>query len=179
MIEGKGSALVLIIVFLVSDVMHNRPFLLLDIGGLQILILRDGIEAGTGLFDPRQVAVAEDLGFGIVGLQRAEKGDEGMFLGGSTGVGDMAVLVVAALVADTDAVRVVLGAYVGTHHLLGSSLMHLAVAGDVVVVAAALPAFSFVTGIQRLEGERAVAACRRTMNDNQIYSSHRELNKKN
>jgi hypothetical protein len=36
---------------LISDVMHNRSFLLLDIGGLQILILCDGIEAGAVLVD--------------------------------------------------------------------------------------------------------------------------------
>ena len=50
--------------------------------------------------------------------------------------------------------------------------MHLAVAGDVVVVAAALPPLSLVTGIQRLEREVTVAARRTAVNDNQIYSSH-------
>ena len=54
---------------LISNVMHNRSFLLLDIGGLQILILCDGIEAGAVLVDVGQVAVAEDLGVGVCGLQ--------------------------------------------------------------------------------------------------------------
>ena len=146
---------------------------MLDIGGLQIFILYDGIEAGAVLVDVWQVAVAEDLGIGIVGLQGAEKGDEGMLLGRGACVGRGAVLVKTALVADTDAVRIILWADVSTNHLFGAADVQLSVAGDVVAVAAALPAFSLMTGIQCLKGERAVATGCRAVNHNQINLSHR------
>jgi len=116
--------------------------------------------------------VAEDLSIGIVGLQGAEKGDEGMLLGRGAGVGRGAVLVKTALVADTDAVRIILWADVSTNHLFGAADVQLTVAGDVVVVTAALPAFSLMTGIQRLKGERAVATGCRAVNHNQINLSH-------
>lgn len=85
---------------LISDVMHNRSFLLLDIGGLQILILCDGIEAGAVLVDIGQVTVAEDPGIGVRGLQLFQQFQQGAFLPRGTGVGGVAVLVQATFVAD-------------------------------------------------------------------------------
>lgn len=41
--------------------------LLLQDEGLEIVVLGAGIEAGTGLGDPREIAVTEDLGTGGVG----------------------------------------------------------------------------------------------------------------
>ena len=84
---------------LISDVMHNRWFLLLDISGLQILIFCDSIEAGAVLVDVGQVAVAEDPGVGVSGLQLFQQPDKCAFLPRRTGVGGVAVLVQATLVA--------------------------------------------------------------------------------
>ena len=85
---------------LISDVMHNRWFLLLDISGLQILIFCDGVEAGAVLVDVGQVAVAEDPGIGVCGLQLFQQSEKGAFLPRGAGVGGVAVLVQTALVAD-------------------------------------------------------------------------------
>ena len=79
--------------------MHNRSFLLLDIGGLQILILCDGIEAGAVLVDIGQVAVAEDPGIGMGLLQATEQTQQGAFLSRCAGIIGVAVLVQTALVA--------------------------------------------------------------------------------
>ena len=79
--------------------MHNRSFLLLDIGGLQILILCDGIEAGAVLVDIGQVAVAEDPGIGVRGLQLLQQFQQGAFLPRGAGVGGGAVLVQTTFVA--------------------------------------------------------------------------------
>ena len=79
--------------------MHNRSFLLLDIGGLQILILCDGIEAWAVLVDIGQVAVAEDPGIGVRGLQLLQQFQQGALLPWGTGVGGVAVLVQTTLVA--------------------------------------------------------------------------------
>ena len=43
--------------------------MLLDIGGLQILIFCDSIEAGAVLVDVGQVVMTEDPGIGVRGLQ--------------------------------------------------------------------------------------------------------------
>ncbi len=104
--------------------------------------LTDG-EGGTGFVDALQFAVADDLGIGIVLFQGAEQREEGLFLGGSAGVGGAAFLVKATLVADADGMGVVV-AGVSPDHLLGTAEVQLSVAGDVVVVAAAFPAFSLV-----------------------------------
>ena len=100
-------------------------------------------EGWTGLVDALQFTVADDLGIGIVLLQRTEQRVEGQLLGGSPGVGRTALLVEAPLVADADGVGVVV-AGVCADHLFGAAEVELAVAGDVVVVAAALPATGLV-----------------------------------
>ena len=92
---------------LISDVMHNRSFLLLDIGGLQILILCDGIEAGAVFVDVGQVAVTEDPSIGVRGLQAAQQPEQGAFLPRSAGVGGIAVLVEASFVTDAERMAVV------------------------------------------------------------------------
>ena len=79
--------------------MHNRSFLLLDIGGLQILILCDGIEAGAVLVDIGQVAMTEDLGIGMFFLQAVQQPEQGAFLPRHAGVGGGAVHVQAPFVA--------------------------------------------------------------------------------
>ena len=84
---------------LISNVMHNRSFLLLDIGGLQILIFCDGIEAGAVLVDVGQVTVTENPGIGVRGLQLLQQFQQGAFLPRGTGVSGGAMLVQASFVA--------------------------------------------------------------------------------
>ena len=125
-------------------------------GVLQFPVLGLGVEAGTLLGDAGQVAVAEDEGVGIVGLQRLQQGMEGSLLLPRSGVGGQAVGRQAALVADADAVLVVV-AGMGADEVLMARLVELAVAGDVVVVAGEAEA-GVVAGYEVLDGEAAVAA---------------------
>ena len=112
--------------------------------------------------DAFELTVADDLGIGVVELQRGEQRLEGQLLGRGTGVGGTALLVEAALVADADGVGVVV-AGVGTDHLFGTAEVQLAVAGDVVVVAAALPATGFVHLVEQLHGNVLVGPRGRTV----------------
>ena len=93
--------------------------------------------------DALQFAVTDNLGIGIVLLQGAEQREEGLFLGGCAGVGSAAFLVKATLVADADGVGVI-EAGVCHDHLFGAAEVQLSFAGDVVVVAAAFPAFGLM-----------------------------------
>ena len=68
--------------------------------GLETRILHDGIEAGAVLVDVGQVAVAEDPGVGVCGLQLFQQPEKGAFLPRGAGVGGVAVLVQATFVAD-------------------------------------------------------------------------------
>lgn len=150
--------------------MHNRSFLLLDIGGLQILILCDGIEAGAVFVDVGQVAVTEDPSIGVRGLQAAQQPEQGAFLAGCAGVGGVAMLVEATFVADAERVLVV--AYgVGAHQLFVARLVGPAVACDVVVVACESEAIR-VTADEGCHGKVLVRARGRTMNHNQIDVAH-------
>ena len=121
--------------------------------------------------DAFKFAVAYDLGIGVVDLQRAEQGDEGGTLGRGSGVGSTAFLVEASLVADADGVGVVV-AGMGADHLFGTTEVELAVTGDVVVVAAAVPAFGTMHLVEHLKGEVLVRAGGRAVNHNQINSTH-------
>lgn len=115
--------------------------------------------------------MAEDTGIGVVGLQGAQQGRQRGLLGPGTGVGRAIVGIETALIADTDTVGVVLPG-MGTGHLLGTAYMQLAVAGDIVVVAAGGEAPGPVTGLEGLEGETLVAACGRAVDDDQMDRSH-------
>lgn len=100
--------------------------------------------------DAFKLAVAEDLGIGIIELQGAEQGDKGCTLSRGTGVCSTTFLVETSLVANTNRVGIVV-AGVSTDHLFWSALMKLTVTGDVVVVAAAIPAFGTVHLVKKLE----------------------------
>jgi len=128
-------------------------------------------ERGTGLVDALQFAVADDLGIGIVLLQGAEQPEEGLLLGRGAGVGGAATVVETSLVADADGVGIVVSG-VGADHLLGTAEVQLSVAGDVVVIAAALPAAGLVHLVEHPQRQVLVGAARRAVNDNQVYSSH-------
>ncbi len=121
--------------------------------------------------DAFEFAMAEDLCIGVVDLQRSEQSDKGSTLGRRTSIGGTAFLVEASLVTDTDGVGIIMPG-VGPDHLLRTPLMELAVTGDVVVVAAALPAAGLMHLVEHLKGEVLVRAGGRAVNDNQIYSSH-------
>ena len=115
--------------------------------------------------DTLQLAVADNLGIGVVDLQGAEQGDEGCLLGRGTGVGGTALLIEAALVADADGVSVVV-AGMGTDLLFWTALVELTVAGDVVVVAAAFPAAGLVHLVELLHGNVLVRSRCRAVKDN-------------
>ena len=100
--------------------------------------------------DALELTVADDLGIGIILLQRTEQREHGGLLCRSTGIGGLAMGIEATLVADTDGVGVVV-AGMGADHLLGTTEVELSVAGDVVVVAAALPATCLVHLVELLQ----------------------------
>ena len=118
-----------------------------------------------------QLAVAENLGVGVVLLERLQQMPEGGLLLRRAGVGRVTVGKQTALVADADGMGVVV-AGVGTGEVLMTGLVKLAVAGDVVVVAGETET-GRVAGNQRLHRERTVLARRTAMNDNQINLSHK------
>lgn len=121
--------------------------------------------------DAFELAVAEDLGIGIIELQGSEQGDKSGTLGRSTGVSGSAFLVEASLVTDTNRVGIVV-AGMSSDHLFRTALMELTIASDVVVVATAVPAFGSVHLVEKLERYMLVRAACCTMNYYKINSSH-------
>ncbi len=109
--------------------------------------------------------MADNLSIGIVLFQRDKQRVESELLGWCPGVVGTALLVEAALIADADGVGVVV-AGMGPDHLLGTALEELAVAGDVVVVAAALPATGLVHLVELLHGDVLVRPRGRAVEDN-------------
>lgn len=87
--------------------------------------------------------MTEDDGIGVVDLQTGQHGMQGSFLCRGTGVGRASFFVKTSLVADTDAVGVVV-AGMGTNGLLTPTGMDPAITGNVVVVAYAVVAFGTV-----------------------------------
>ena len=139
--------------------------------GLQARILRTDIEAGAVLVDTLQLTMSDNLSIRIVLFQRDKQRVKSELLGWGAGVVGAAFLVEATLVADADGVGIIMRG-VSADHLLGTTEVQLSVAGDVVVVAAALPAACLVHLVEHLQRQVLVRAARRAVNDNQIYSSH-------
>ena len=110
-----------------------------------LYLLSDGAngERGAGLVDTLELTMSDNLGIRIVLFQRDEQCVESELLGRCAGVGGAALLIETTLVADADGVGVVV-AGVCADHLLGTAEVQLSVAGDVVMVAAALPATCLV-----------------------------------
>ena len=94
-----------------------------------------------------------------------------MLLGWSAGVGWIAVLVETALVADADAVEVVMLG-MGADFFLGTAGVEVAVLGDVIVVTDGAEATSLVAGFECLYWEVLRYLGSRTVNDNQVNFSH-------
>ena len=128
---------------------------------LRILLRR--VEARTVLADIRaELAVAQDAGVRIVRLQLAEQIEERTLLGVGAGVGRPALLVQTAFVADADAVVVPAGG-MGTDVVDGTAAVHLAIAGDVEVVADVGKATLQVAAAQSLDREIDIATRRAAM----------------
>ena len=155
-------------IFFHLDILHLTSYLGHLTSYIPVLLL--GIEARTVLADARQVTVAQDDGLGVVDAQRLQQGVQGSLLLGGAGVLGSALGVQSALVADADGVLVVV-AGVGTDEVLVARLVHLAVAGDVVVVAGESKA-AVVAGDERRHRERLVLPRRTAVNDYQINLSH-------
>ena len=112
----------------------------------------------------------EDLGIGIVLLEGLQQVPEGTLLSLRPCVGLFAVDIKTTFVADSNGMLVV--AYgVGTDQVLMTGLNNLSITGDVVVVAGMSEALG-VVGNERLDRVGPVLPRRRTVNDNEINSSH-------
>ena len=129
------------------------------------------VEAGTALAHPGQVAVADDLGIGIVCAEALQQLYHRALLGLGAGVGGMAVAVEAALVADADAVGVVAEG-VGARRLLGTAGKDFAVLRDVVVVADGLEPPRLVAGFEVFYREVPGDSRGGTVDDDKIDISH-------
>ena len=121
--------------------------------------------------DAFEFTMSDDLGIGVIDLQTSEQGDEGSTLGRSTGVFCTATVIETTLVADANGVGIVMPG-VSADHLFRPTEVQLSVAGDIIVVATAFPAFGAVYVVEQLKRQMLVRAARRAVNYNQIYSSH-------
>ena len=129
------------------------------------------IEARTVLSDIRQVAVAQDLGIGIIHAQAMQQFLHRHFLCQGTGVGGMAVRVESALIADTYGVGVVV-AGMSPCDALRPAGIEGAVLGDVIVIADGVEATCLMTGFQLFNSEVLVHSRGAAMHHNQIDVSH-------
>ena len=121
--------------------------------------------------DAFEFTVTEDFGIGVIDLQGSEQGDEGCTLGRGASVFSTTFLVETTLVADSDGVGIVMPG-VSTDHLLGATEVELTITRNIIVIATAVPAFSTVHLVELLERNVLIRARCRTVNYNQIYSSH-------
>lgn len=137
-----------------------------------ILQLR-GVEAWTCLLNAGQVSMAQDLTDGWeLALQLLDELRHRLLLGLGAGVGEMAVLVQAALIADAYRGGVV-AAGMGTHALQGSGVGHRAVSADVIVVADEAPVVHHhVVMVELFYGVVLVAAGSGAMHHNHVDFSH-------
>ena len=127
---------------------------MLQLKGLEIEILSTGIEARTLLLDPGKVAMAKNLGIGVIGLQSTQQGDEGLLLGRSTGVVGLALGIETSLIANANRVGVVAEG-MSSNHILGAAFMEFAILRDVIMVAGGLETSSLVTGFEVFRREFA------------------------
>jgi len=106
-----------------------------------------GVEAWTLLANAGEVTMTEDGGIGIVEAERVEEFLHRYLLGEGTGVGWFAVGIESALIADGDAVSVVVSG-VGADLSLWAARVEGTILGDVVVVADGFETSGEVTGFQ-------------------------------
>ena len=115
--------------------------------------------------------MTEDECIRVVGLQTGEYRLEGKFLCRGAGVVITTILIQTTLVADADAVGVVVSG-MGAGHFLTPTGVDVSVAGDVVVVADTVIATCSVARIEVLYCETRVAARGTAVNYYQVDSSH-------
>ena len=108
-----------------------------------------GIEARAFLAHAREVTMAEDLGIRIVGAEALEEFLQGDVLCLGTSVGRFAVGIKSALIADGDAVGVVVSG-VSSDLSLRAARVEGTILGDVVVVADGFETSCEVAGFQGL-----------------------------
>ena len=106
-----------------------------------------GIEARAFLAHAREVTMAEDGGIGIVEAEAMEEFLHRHLLSEGTSVGRFAVGIESALIADADAVGIVVSG-VSANLSLRSARVEGAVLGDVVVVADGFETSCEVAGFQ-------------------------------
>ena len=110
------------------------------------------VEAGALLGDVGEITVAYNLGVGIVAAEILEEEPQGGNLLGGTGVGGLAFLIQASLVADSQGVLVVV-AHVGSGKLLATALVDGALAVDVPVVANLGKTSGLVPAVNVIDGD--------------------------
>ena len=125
------------------------------------------IEARTALANPGEVAMAQNLGTGIVEGETVEEVFQRCFLGWSASVGRLAFLIETTLVADSDAMGVV-AAGVSTHLGFWTAGIDHAILRNVIVVADALEASCLVAGFQCFYWEVLINTCGTAMYHDQI-----------
>ena len=130
-----------------------------------------GIDAAVAVGVGREVAVAHDDGGGVLLRQSLQQGAHAVALRLGACVTGVAGGVETAFVADADGVLVVVLA-VGSDLPEGTPLMHLAVAGDVVVVADVLPPPLQVVGLALTEGVTLRGARGAAVQDDKGDGSH-------
>ena len=106
-----------------------------------------GVEAWALLANAGEVTMTEDGGIGVVEAEAAEEFLHRYLLGEGTGVGWFAVGIESALIADGDAVGVVVTG-VGADLSLWAARVEGTILGDVVVIADGFETFGEVTGFQ-------------------------------
>lgn len=141
---------------------------------IEVLVVRDGIETGTGLGAvPEQIAVSDDLGIRILTTQVTEESVHGHELFGSTGIFGPAIFGNSALVAHTDALRVE-SLDMSTDLVFRSTCVQLTILSDIVVIADVVPAIMHnVTCTQFFDRKVLRQLGRRTMYHDPLDFTHR------
>ena len=129
-----------------------------------------GIKARTLLLHTRQIAVAQDGGIRIILSQRIQQLLQRNLLRLSARIRRMTILVQATLVADANAMQVVVTG-MRTHLVLMTARIQGAVFGDVIVVTNLSETTSLVARLQILNAEVLVHTGSAAMHYNQINRS--------
>ena len=133
--------------FLVRSLSFRIEVLLFQDQGAEVGVLGAGIEPWTVFVYPGEIAMAEDLGVGIVVQQAAKQGLHGVLLSWGTGIVGFALLIEAAFI--TDAYRMgVVAAGMSANFFLWATAMYQTVLRDVVVIADALEASAQMAGLE-------------------------------
>ena len=125
------------------------------------------IEARTALVNPGEVAMAKNLGTGIVEGETVEEVFQRILLGWSASVGRLAFLIETTFVADSDAMGVVV-AGMSPHLGFWTAGIDHAILRNVIVVTDGVETTCLVAGFQGFYREVLVNTCGTAMYHNQI-----------